>query len=239
MYTKLVRSGTMVEEYSYERTPAPVISRISTKRRKRTSTMRRPDHIARLRNTFRRLVRANLQTESPPALLTLTMRDVVDIAEAYKFYTKFFVKFRRNYGASISWIGVPEFQKRGAVHFHVLVFGLDHEAYSNERRTRRIARLWGQGYVDIVPTDGSPRLSSYLAKYMGKAMSDERLVGKKAYSASRNLVRPQSFSSDCPIRLAWGMFKGEIEGVDKSLVEVREYDTMWLGRCTYKQYLIS
>jgi len=237
MYTILKRSGSMVEEYVYERAPAPKKGPRKPRRR-RIVRMRRADNISRLRGNFGRLVRANLSLDNPPCLLTLTMRDVVSVDIAYKCLTRFFVKFRRVYGRDIGWAVVPEFQKRGAVHFHALIFGLKHEAYKDERSTRAIANLWGQGFVDTLATDGSPKLATYLSKYMSKAMHDYRLVGKKAYSASRNLMRPVSLSSDCTLKQAWAMFKGDIETVDKSLDDVKEYGTLWLGRCVYKRYTI-
>jgi len=239
MYTKLIRSGDCVEEYVYERQPSPSRLLNPRPRRKRRATMRRPDHIARLRNNFRRLVRANISPSRPPCFLTLTFREVVDIDQGYKSLTKFGLKLRKQFGPSLAWISVPEYQKRGAIHFHILVFGLADEFVDTERKTRLIAGLWGNGFVDLVPTDGAPQIASYMAKYMGKAMGDYRLLGKKAYSATRNVLRPVSLSSDCSIRSAWDYFRDEIGAVDKSVVLERDYDTMFLGRCKYRQYVIG
>jgi len=236
-YIKAIKSGNLIEHWTFEREPSPQRLKKRAPRAPRVaSTERRPDAIAACKKAFRRLVRANLDPKSPPALLTLTMRDIVSVSEAYKAFTLFGKRLRTMYGSDISYIAVPEFQKRGAVHFHILMFGLKDEDISNERKTRRIAELWGYGFVDILSTDGSPKLASYLAKYMSKAMHDHRLVGKRAYSASRNVLRP--VLANTPLMLAfclnsWGV------GVDNSVAMQKEYDTLFLGRCIYKQFIVE
>jgi hypothetical protein len=165
------------------------------------------------------------------------MRDVVSVAEAYKAFTAFGVKLRRQLERDISYIAVPEFQKRGAVHFHVLVFGLGNEAITAERRTRFFANLWGHGFLDLLGTDGSPKLASYLAKYMSKAMHDRRLVGKRAYSASRNVLRPVLANTALQLSVCfadWGL-----NTVDNPIAMQKEYDTLFLGRCVYKQFIVE
>lgn len=235
-YTKVIQSGRLIEKWVYEREPAPErLRKRKTKIRRIRRPERRLDAIKACRDAFRRLVRANLDPETPPALMTLTMRDVTSVDVAYKRFTLFGKRLRRAFAESVSYIAVPEFQKRGAVHFHVLVFGLKYEDYSHERSTRRIAALWREGFVDILRTDGHAKLSSYLSKYMSKAMHDPRLVGKRAYSASRNVLRPVCLRTPLQIRVAfeeWGLT------VDKPPVREREYGTLYLGRCVYKSYVI-
>jgi len=235
-YIKVIQSGDLVEVFKYDRSP-PLKRRSSNKPRRRRlrNVSRRADSIVACRKQFVRLVRANLSESNPPALLTLTMREIVDISDAYKAYTLFCKRLRTQYGEDLSWIGVPEFQKRGAVHFHMLLFGLPYEAYKGERRSRRIASLWGHGFVDIIKTNGNARLSTYLGKYMSKAMHDRRLIGKRAYSASRNVVRPVSLNSRFQITTAfeeWGLT------VDNEVVSERQYGTLFLGRCVYQTYRI-
>jgi len=262
-YTKLIQSGTLVEEWEFQREPSP--DRLLKKKkpiRRLYPRERRPDAIIAARKRFQRLVRANLSERKPPALLTLTTRDIVGISEGYALYTRFCKDLRREYGLlTLRWVAVPEFQKRGAVHFHILMWGLPDDwpcilsknlytdkagkkkrrhvcpkARSCERRTRRLANLWGTGYADLVLTDGNARISSYLAKYMSKALHDKRLIGKRGYSASRNIVRPVSLNTPFQISIAkedWGI------GGDTPVALYREYDTVWLGRCVYKQFIVD
>jgi len=239
-YIKLIQSGNLIERYAFERTPNPVpfALRMPRKRRIFPQQERSPESLTRCRNSFRRLVRANLSSKTPPALITLTMRDIVEIDVAYKAYSKFAWKFRRRYGYdSIGMIAVPEFQKRGAVHFHILVFNLKYESYKNERRTRQIASLWEHGFVDVKRTDGNEKLSSYLAKYMSKAMQDYRLVRRRAYSASGRVVRTVSLNT--PFQVKEATLLWDLGGVDNPPTENREYDTLWLGRCVYQKFVLN
>jgi len=232
MYTKIVQSGDLLEIYEYEKEPTP--KRFSVKRRRRYKRFTRSiRHLRATQKRFRGLVRASLAL-GRPALCTLTMLDVVGIAEAYKCFTAWGVRMRRAYGANIQWVAVPEFQKRGAVHYHVLIWGLPDGAITGEIHTRAIQNLWGHGYIDVIATDGSPKLSSYLGKYMHKAVSDERLGGKRSYFCSRNIVRPLLADSAISLTYSKTLWGGDIE-----LTPEREFDTIYLGRCTYKRYTLS
>lgn len=232
MYTKVIQSGRLIEIFEYEKDPIPAIRR---RKKRYANPRRRIRNVQSARASFFRLVRANIGTGQVPALLTLTMREILSLREGWRAFTLFAQRLRTRKKSSFSFVAVPEFQKRGAVHFHVLVWGLSHEEIARERNTRRIAELWGHGFVDIRATDGSPRLATYLAKYMFKAMYDVRLAGQKAYSGSRNLVRSVSVSNPAAVDIAkeqWGI------GVDNPPLTECEYETKWLGRCNYQVFEI-
>lgn len=233
-YEKIVQSGDLLEVYQYEKMPFPPRIKRKSKRRGERLPFKSERHIKRAVFNFRRRARANL-VYGNPHMLTLTMLEIMPISEAYEIFTQFGVRMRKEYGNSIVWIAVPEFQKRGAVHFHVLIWKLPYEIHVTERTTRTIQHLWGQGFVDIIATDGSPKLSGYLAKYMSKAMHDERLFNKKAYSCSRNALSPVSFNTKTSIALLKEEF-----GIDHDPylqpVREREYPSKWLGNVRYRAY---
>jgi len=256
MYTKIIKTGHLLEVFSYEKHPYP--KRIRARQSVRAPNRKRyRRNVSRARTSFIRLVTANLSPKTPPAFLTLTMREVVEVREGWRIFNKFTSKLRRIFGNRLAYCAVPEFQKDtdfwgkvkvkgGALHFHLLVWGLTDSEISSERASRRFARLWSHGFVDLRPSDGSPRLSGYLAKYMVKAMYDDRLSGVKAYSSSRSLKRPISYNSPEAVSLILSELDGDLiqpngdvfKGVDIPLLPVKtsEYDTQWLGRCIYKQF---
>jgi len=227
-YKKLILSGEMLETYEYEKD-------IYRKRHKRTAVTRpkcaysrRKDNVGRLKKLFVRLVRSNLTEQNSPLLLTLTFATVLRIDTAYECYSRFVKRMRAEYGQEWSYIAVPEFQKRGAVHFHVLAWNLPTDQFNgNERHSRHLLRLWAYGFCDIRETDGSPKLAGYLAKYMQKAVYDERLLSQKAYVCSRNVLRPLSYALGTVFD-----FKKELFG-ETELIQKRVFDTQWLGSCTY------
>jgi hypothetical protein len=153
--------------------------------------------VKRSRTTVRRKCLA-LQADR---MLTLTFRDnVTDLSDAWKCL-KYFTKLMRwRYGDQWAYIAVPERQKRGAVHFHLAIRG-----FYNVRTLRRLwLRAAGhrEGNIDITSprkhghNDWNPSLiAAYLAKYMGKGMSEDDKYedggfNKKRYSSGGGIVVP-------------------------------------------------
>lgn len=193
---------------------------------------KREDNARRASLAFRRIVASNLGGSARPILVTLTYRDnYTNLNGAYRHYSAFNQSLRYKYGKAFKYICVPEFQKRGAVHFHALYWGLPEEVFLLERETRTLARLWRQGFVYLKETDGDEKLSHYLTKYMAKAFIDPRLKNQKCYTASKNVLRPliQTGSFNVPTVL-------EEFGITSDPVVDREYLTNWLGMGRYRVF---
>jgi len=217
-----------VKSYEY---PPPLQGKRTERKERKTTTEeekfeKRKDNVSQTQNNFRRLVAANL-TENP-LLISLTYeQNMQDITKGYKNYKSFIQAIRYRFGKGTKYIAVPEFQKRGAVHFHVLFWGLPKKTSAEEKRTRTIANIWGHGFVDVIETDGHGKLSSYLAKYMAKAFVDKRLRNQKAYVASRNVLRPVTKSIISPV---------PYEPEDCELVSDKTYTTQRMGQCRYRLF---
>jgi hypothetical protein len=196
---------------------------------------KRSDNARRASLAFRRIVASNLGGSTRPLLVTLTYRDnFTDLARAYKHLTTFIQSLRSKFGKNFKYVVVPEFQKRGAVHFHALVWGLPEEIFLRERETRILAEIWGRGYVYLKETDGDEKLSFYLSKYMAKAFIDPRLKNQKCYVASRNIQRPivQTGPFYIPVVL-------EEFGVTEEAILDRTYQTKWLGEGRYRLFKLN
>jgi len=138
----------------------------------------------RARNTLRRLALANFSNKSK--FLTLTFREnVTDLTEANKEFKKFIRKLKTQIG-TFKYLAVIEFQKRGAIHYHVL---LD----IKYTRAKQLEEYWGNGFIKINRIDHVDNIGAYVVKYMTKTDADERLIGKKMYQCSRNLERPREY----------------------------------------------
>jgi len=65
-----------------------------------------------------------------------------------------------------------------------------------------LEKLWGNGFLWIkdllTGNNGKPvdNVGAYIAKYMNKNNADKRLMGKKAYFTSKNLIRPEIIYGD-------------------------------------------
>ncbi|GMU74247.1 MAG: hypothetical protein AMXMBFR44_4440 [Candidatus Campbellbacteria bacterium] len=250
-YKKIIIYGNNLELFEFEKEPKPIPRR---SRRSHGSTHasediradgqdtlskkqlgKRQDNAKRAHMAFRRIVACNLSGSQSPLLVTLTYKEnETDIAVGYRDYKTFVQSLRYKYGKDFKYICVPEFQKRGAVHFHALFWGLPTEVYVQERKTRSLRRSWKRGHVFLKKTDGSNRLSFYLAKYMSKAFIDPRLKNKKAYVASRNIARPRFLSGTYPI---WPILD-DYQVQETSAEFDQEYETQWLGKCRHRLFKI-
>lgn len=258
-YNKIIKIGNQIELYTYEKDlsrlgrktkgrrvfdvsdvlPSVVVSRASCVESLRSnspevgsSLQKRRDHVYRSVLSFKRLVLSNISEHEAPLLVTLTYAEnCTNLRLAYRHFDSFRKSLRRRFGSQFRYIAVPEFQKRGAIHFHAFFWGLPASLSENERSTRLVASLWGQGFADVFLTDGSPKLVSYLAKYMAKSASDSRLFGKKAFRSSHNIFRPVIYKN---VPLWW-----ITENMDLSTVflcKSKDFHTQWLGKGRYQLY---
>lgn len=150
----------------------------------------------------------------PPVFLTLTFAEnVIDWEYANNEYMKFIKRLNyKVYGekcSKLAYIGVPELQDRGAIHYHILFFNLP---YIDKAE---VMSLWGLGTTRIEKEDNrgnkfseleGESLAKYITKYMTKQFYDKdkkgeykfyydkaTWEGKKIYFASKNLFKPVSF----------------------------------------------
>lgn len=214
---------------------------------------KRQDNINRSRISFRRLVSSNLGIGEDPIFVSFTFnRSETDVSKCSRFFHLLTVRMRRHFGKSFRYIAVPEFQKDfdfkgnrkingGSVHYHALFWGLPRDILYRESKARRktqdkdrvLAHLWGQGFVDVVFTDGSDKLAGYMTKYMTKAIKDKRLVNHKAYFASRNVYRPIVNKG---VLEWWVSDDYDLENIVPEFQQT--FDTKWLGECVYSRYKI-
>jgi len=233
-FTKAILSGSLLEIYEFQkRLPEKRPGRKKPQRNPfRRNPQRRHDNIQRSRKLIRRIIRANLIGKENPAFITLTMYQDVSIPTSWTAFSAFTARLRVLYGKRIKYCAVLELQERGAPHFHILIWGInqDHVIREFSRSSRFLQHQWLRGSLDILPTNGSPALAGYLTKYVSKQMHDPRFSGQKNYVCSRNMLRPlQTSGNTLP-------YDPELIPVDKPLAHSHEFDTIWLGRATYKSY---
>lgn len=204
---RLVVSGHYVDRYQYS---YPIIKREIRMRVGRSVVadgVRRLENrervLARARTSVRRLVDCNPDLNK---FFTLTFSEnVTDFVVANECFRKYVMRLKYNYKSDLKYLVVPEFQKRGAIHFHVLC-NLPYVPVS------QLADLWGFGFCRINQIDNVTNVGLYVSKYIQKQFDDERLHTKKCYWGSRNLKRPvvidtpevvDSLLSDCKSQNAY------------------------------------
>lgn len=242
-YTRIVQFGDVTQVYKYEREyhykERPPQTRIQKKRaqerRKLSLRSRSKRSIYRSRMAFFRLCHHNNVYSSTITFLTLTFAYDVQIEKAQRALSEFFRRLSKKIdtnGVSIRYISVPEFTKKGRIHYHILVYDLPPEIPQSERITRNIQRQWRHGYADArIARYTSPKIAGYMAKYMAKTFDDQRIKLWRGYTCSRNIEVPTSTGSNS--------LSGYMDMiVDNSFLPTEEkmYDTQYFGRCKFSQY---
>ncbi len=192
----------------------------------------------RARTRLRRIINSNVNQygkEFTSKFVTLTFKEnVTDLKQAnYEF--KKFIK-RLNYHmfgvkeSNIRYSAVPEFQKRGAVHYHIVFYNLPY------LKSDDVATIWGNGFIKINKIEHVDNVGAYVCKYMGKENSDERLQGNKSYFNSKGLYQPSEFTD--------GKDKKIVESLRNSLLcqnikYVGNFDNEYLGDIDYYQFNLN
>lgn len=189
----------------------------------------------RRRDTIRRLACCNFDNEYDK-FLTLTFADnKTDVQECNILFKAFIRKLREvKHIPDLKYLAVIEFQKRGAVHYHVLL----NIPYIPQVE---LQELWGHGFVFIKAIEHVDNVGAYIVKYMSKDNKDKRLRGQKAYLFSRNLKKPQKIINhnfDDFDKMEKKIFD-EYKLTELQPVYEANYDTEKLGHCEYKQYNLN
>ena len=243
-YSKLIISGLQAELYVYEKSPSTDKQRRHVLRDmgivrgdvpSERQLGKRQENQRHVTLAFRRLVLANFIESEAPIFVTFTFRVYQPIREGYKSFNLFIKRLRYQFGENLKYIAVPEFGKQNTqrLHFHALIWNLPLEQMRRERETRTLAKIWEYGFVDVVVTDGNPKIGSYLAKYMSKAYVHPDMNNQKSYVTSRNILRPIIYKSFASLILDYEL------SADMTPVKSNSYDTKWLGRCEYKLFKLN
>lgn len=130
----------------------------------------------RAKSKIMRLIHGNQYVyPEKPTFLTLTFAEnITDIKYANKQFTNFIKRMSRRIDKQLRYVAVHEFQKRGAIHYHIIIFNLPFIQH------KEIAKIWGYGFIDIEKVNDAG-LPFYMTKYISKSFSDPRCKGVKRY----------------------------------------------------------
>lgn len=140
------------------------------------------------------------------SFVTLTFGDdITDINKANRMFNIYISKVKRKY-PNFKYLGVPEFQKRGVIHYHFLSnlrCGVEYpereiiKTYNKEKdRYFEIKYhdlpFWEHGYstaFNLSCADQNFNVALYMCKYLFKDI-DNRLFGRKKILKSNDLKKP-------------------------------------------------
>lgn len=103
----------------------------------------------------------------------------MDLKECKKCLNKYHKKLNYHYGYTAKYIAVPEVQKRGAIHFHIIYFGLPYI------KQTELKKLWAYGTTYIKSIDYGENSFTNITSYILKSQS----ISKNRYFTSRNNLK--------------------------------------------------
>lgn len=207
---KLIKSGNILELFEYKKSVEygkskkdfgtrakkkvdlddPLVFDSKLENRKRTLQSSK-SHLKRLINANAGHWKDKNGRPFMPIFLNLTFAEnITDVKKANYAFTKF--KQRLDYEITkrkcsfLKYAGVIEFQKRGAVHYHIIFFNMPFI----ENIYDKMRKIWGKGHIIINAIKDLNTIASYICKYMTKSEVDERLLGQKSYFTSKGLIKP-------------------------------------------------
>ena len=243
---KIIQSGDIIEIYEYSegylkgyKLSENEINNRSCSENNQDDTDSRERSLKRAKANLRRLINANVGQygkEFTAKFLTLTFRDnVQDIKQANYEFTKFIQ--RLNYlvfgtkKANLKYTCVVEFQKRGAIHYHVILYNMPFTKH------KIIEEIWSNGFIKINKIDDIDNVGAYVAEYLGQAekgqghdVEDDRLKGKKSYFSSKGLFKPVEITDKKIVEQVASALPLE------NLTYSATYENEHVGTITYKQY---
>lgn len=178
---------------------------------------------SRAKTKVRLLAFSNPQLQG---LLTLTFREnIIDESTARKCFDT----FRRNvanHHKNWQFLGVKERQKRGSIHYHLLVNFCPSQIPSPNNPNKSICDLWDYGFSDfsLIKGDDLWRTELYLLKYLTKVQTK---LFSQWYVRSRNLheVEPRYYRNPEPMHpLAENIWITSISNKHVDRFEILEYN---------------
>lgn len=128
--------------------------------------------------------------------------DRLDDKETRKEFAKF-VKDLRKCFINMIYVAVPEYHKKGGLHFHLLIGKVTAEelGFVDSGKVVKSGRCkgqtiynvtkWQSGFSTATKILDTNAVKYYLSKYLTKGKVDPRFFGKKRFYVSQNINRPQ------------------------------------------------
>jgi len=151
----------------------------------------RHDSVVRARRNIMMYAQKNFNAANDK-FITLTFKDnITDLKIANNEFNLFIKRLKYKIRSDFKYLAVIEFQKRGAVHYHML-------SDLNYIKKLEFAEIWKNGFVKINRIKHVDDLGAYLIAYIGKNTKKkdkgkdfDLLKRNKSYLRSNNLKKPE------------------------------------------------
>ncbi len=231
---KLIISGNFLEYYAYE---SPPFRNFEQRKKSNKSKIpiidkakRSEDSLRRARTELRRLINSNSDLTK---FITLTHREnITNLDTAHRHFKIFIQRLRRYYKKfNFKYIAIIEFQKRGSIHYHILL-------NINYIPQEILASLWSYGFIKIKLVNNIKNMGAYFSKYLFKDFRDPRLAGRKTFFCSKNIIKPKEriCQNDREVSILLTLYG--VKDENKPDYE-NVWDTEYYGKILYRQYHLN
>ena len=253
---KIVRCGDYLQVYYYNK-PREIkdvekldIDNLKKKSRSVSSIPGKIEerNVIRTKLNCQRLAKANAKEWK--SFITLTYKECMQDVKQAKKDLEYYVSNIKKVKKDFKYIAIPEFQTRGAIHFHLLT-NLEHDSefipkrpkirvYNKKKKIYREIeyynlKYWNKGFSDSEKVDGDiKKVVGYISKYMTEDC-DERLFNFRRFSSSQNLEKPVTeFISMRDDHSRQWLIK-QLEG--KDLIYSNQYNDVFNNSVEFKEFL--
>ncbi len=231
---KLIISGNFLEYYAYESPPFRNFEQRKKSNKSKVpvidKTKRLEYSLRRARTEVRRLINSNPDLIK---FITLTFKEnIINLDIANRDFKIFIQRLRRYYqNFNFKYIAVVEFQKRGAVHYHMI----SNIEYID---SKKLAEIWSSGFIKINKINHISNIGAYVCKYLHKDFSDSRLAGRKTFFASKNIAKPKEIICQDDREVSILLTLCGVKDENKPDYE-NVWDTEYYGKILYRQYRLN
>ncbi|GHV02574.1 hypothetical protein FACS1894211_14220 [Clostridia bacterium] len=153
--------------------------------------------------------------------------DRLDDDETRKAFAEWSRKTRKRL-PDMTYFAIGEYQRSGALHFHMLVGNVTAEQLKLTDSGKKVRRgrskgqpiynvtAWEYGFSTATVIQDKDAVKYYLAKYLTKGKADPRFFGKKRYFTSRNINRPTIEKMQFPCGSEFDIF----DSIDKDAYNI-------------------
>lgn len=176
----------------------------------------------RAKSKIRNLIIGNIYAypEYKPVFLTLTTKEnITELKRANTEFRLFIKRFNYYLGRPIRYIAVPEFQERGSVHYHILIFNLP---FIEANVIRDIWKNGEERNIDIKLVNKGIKIFNYITKYISKNFIDIRYKNQKRYFYSLEHKSVEIYDNDTVYNLYKTFNPNDI--INKSEYEIKSQD---------------
>jgi hypothetical protein len=231
-YKKIIVSGDVAEVYEYENAIIKGFKSNGGRHHQfdtsdENKVINRDRVLSKAQKEIRRIVNSNFnQWGQTTKFLTLTFSEnVTDIDKANYEFKKFRQRLEYRYNIKLKYTVVPELQKRGAVHYHLVLYNLPFVPI------REIQEIWSNGITHIEKIEQVDNVGAYICKYLTKETANS-FKGKKCYFNSRGLKKSKEIRNEKEVDKYC-----EYLSTSKRLKYQYSFTNDYTGKIQYKQYI--